>query len=98
MHSFHKGVIKTHRLLLLIPTVLMAPQLPMPSPSYGSHLTIGPKALKDMIEHFPSAKGASGKTDPQLVWCFGDEEVRVRSWETSVDSKGVCCLFGSFIR
>lgn len=49
-------------------------------------MTIGPKALKDMIDHFPSTKGA--KTDPQLTWAFDESEVRVRSLETSVDLKG----------
>lgn len=49
-------------------------------------MTIGPKALKDMIDHFPSTKSA--KTDPQLTWVFDESEVRVRSLETSVDLKG----------
>ena len=40
-----------------------------------------------MIEHFPSAKGG-GKSDPQLIWGFGDSDIRLKSWETGVDSKG----------
>lgn len=49
-------------------------------------MTIGPKALKDMIDHFPNTKSA--KSDPQLTWAFDESEVRVRSFETSVDMKG----------
>lgn len=51
-----------------------------------SRLSIGPKAVKDMIEHFSSAKG--GKSDPQLIWSFGETDVQLKSWETSIDSKG----------
>lgn len=43
--------------------------------------------MKDMIEHFPSAKGG-GKSDPQLIWGFGDSDIQLKSWETGVDSKG----------
>lgn len=39
-----------------------------------------------MIEHFTSTK--NGKSDPQLVWNFGQHEVEVKSLESSVDSKG----------
>jgi hypothetical protein len=52
-----------------------------------SNLTIGPKAVKDMIEHFPLAKGA--KSDPQLIWNFGESEVELRSLESSIDTKGL---------
>lgn len=48
-----------------------------------SNLTIGPKAVKDMIEHFPLARGV--KSDPQLIWSFGDSEVELRSLESSLD-------------
>jgi len=51
-----------------------------------SNLTIGPRAVKDMIEHFPIAKGA--KADPQLIWSFGESEVGLRSLESSFDPKG----------
>lgn len=50
-----------------------------------SQLTIGPKAVKDMIEHFP--RGA--KSDPQLIWSFGETEVGLKSLESSTDSKGL---------
>ena len=78
------GVIKTHRLLLLAPTSLLAPDIP--DGFNESRLTMGPKSVREMIEHFPSAKG--GKSDPQLIWSFGDTEVQLKSWETSIDSKG----------
>ena len=51
-----------------------------------SHVVIGPKAMRDMIDHFPSTRG---KADPQLIWVFDDSEVQVRSLENSVDGKGV---------
>ncbi|KAG5647049.1 hypothetical protein DXG03_001419 [Asterophora parasitica] len=83
MHCKH-GVVKTHRLILLTPTSLMAPGVP--DAQNESNLTIGPKALKDMIEHFPLARGA--KSDPQLIWSFGEYNVDLRSLESSTDTKG----------
>ncbi|KAK0225862.1 Rad9-domain-containing protein [Armillaria fumosa] len=83
LHCKH-GVIKTHRLLLSTPTSLMAPGIP--DNTTESFLTIGPRAIKDMIEHFASTKNA--KSDPQLIWNFGQHEVEVKSLESSVDSKG----------
>ena len=62
----------------------MAPGVP--DVPYESRLTIGPRAIKDMIEHFPAARGA--KSDPQLIWTFGDSEVEVKSLESSMDNKG----------
>ncbi|KAF8210184.1 Rad9-domain-containing protein, partial [Mycena galopus ATCC 62051] len=83
LHCKH-GVVKTHRLLLLTLTSFLAPGAP--DPSNESHLTVGPRALRDMIEHFPVAKGA--RSDPQLIWNFGESEVEVKSFESSLDSKG----------
>ncbi|KAJ7287580.1 hypothetical protein C8J57DRAFT_591326 [Mycena rebaudengoi] len=39
-----------------------------------------------MLEHFPVSKGS--KSDPQLVWNFGETDVEVRSLESSLDAKG----------
>jgi hypothetical protein len=78
------GIIKTHRLPLHNATsthVFDSPNNPV-----QSRLSIGPKALKDMMEHFPSVKGNKG--DPQLIWSFGDSEVQIKSLETSIDMKG----------
>ncbi|RDB24994.1 Cell cycle checkpoint control protein RAD9A [Hypsizygus marmoreus] len=83
LHCKH-GVVKTHRLVLLTPSSLMAPGVP--DALNESNLTIGPKAVKDMIEHFPLARGI--KSDPQLIWSFGESEVELRSFESSIDSKG----------
>ncbi|KAH0588858.1 hypothetical protein H2248_004650 [Termitomyces sp. 'cryptogamus'] len=83
LHCQH-GVIKTHRLILLTPASLMAPGIA--EAMNESNLTIGPKALKDMIEHFPLARGV--KSDPQLIWSFGDVDVELRSLESSIDTKG----------
>lgn len=76
---------KTHRLLLLTPTTLMAPGVP--DATNESRLTIGPKALKDLIDHFPISKSA--RSDPQLVWTFEDTEVGLKSVESSIDSRGI---------
>ena len=79
------GVIKTHRLPLHTATSIHAFDSSMRPGE--SRLSIGPKALKDMIEHFPSVKGNKG--DPQLIWSFGDSEVQIKSLETSIDTKGL---------
>ena len=77
------GVVKTHRLALnaannLAPSIADAP--------YESRLVVGSKTLKSLLEHFPFGKGS--KSDPQLIWYFGDDEVQLRGHESSVDSKG----------
>ena len=59
----------------------------VPDTSNESRLTIGPKALKDLIEHFPVAK--VNRSDPQLVWTFDDTEVGLKSLESSIDSRGI---------
>jgi len=89
IHTFHlfkpyPGVVKTHRLLLLTSVSLMAPGVP--DATNESRLTIGPKPLRDLIDHFPAAKAA--RSDPQLVWTFEDEEVGLKSMESSIDSRG----------
>ncbi|KAF8894106.1 Rad9-domain-containing protein [Infundibulicybe gibba] len=78
------GVIKTHRLLLLSSVSPMVPGLP--DTANQSSFTIGPKAIKDMLEHFPLSKGL--KSDPQLIWDFGESEVALKSQEYSSDNKG----------
>jgi cell cycle checkpoint control protein RAD9A len=78
------GIVKTHRLPLLIPTSLLSPGVP--DSENESRLTIGPRAIKDITEHFPNARGA--KSDPQLVWTFGDTDVEVKSLESSIDTRG----------
>ncbi|KAF9070069.1 Rad9-domain-containing protein [Rhodocollybia butyracea] len=82
LHCKH-GVIKTHKLLLLGSTSLMAPGTP--DPTNETLLTIGPRAIRDMIEQFSLPKGA--KSDPQLIWTFGEAEVEVKSLESSLDTK-----------
>ncbi len=79
------GVVKTHRLLLLDAPSLLAPSVPE---SFNeSRLSVGPRAIKDMLEHFSLAKGP--KSDPQLVWSFGDEEVLLKGLESSLDTSGM---------
>jgi cell cycle checkpoint control protein RAD9A len=77
------GIVKTHRLVLQTPSSQL--HLHVPEALNESHVVIGPKAMRDMIDHFPSTRG---KADPQLIWVFDDAEVHVRSFETSLDGKG----------
>ncbi|KAF8627811.1 hypothetical protein AX15_004236 [Amanita polypyramis BW_CC] len=82
MHCKH-GVVKTHRLLLMTHNALLAPSTL--DGVEGSHVIIGSKMLKEMLDHFPTAKG---KSDPRLVWSFGEAEVGVKSLDTSIENKG----------
>jgi len=82
LHCKH-GIVKTHRLLLQTPSSQL--HLHVPEALNESHVVIGPKAMRDMIDHFSSTRG---KADPQLTWVFDDTEVHVRSLENSLDSKG----------
>ncbi|KAH9975790.1 Rad9/Ddc1 [Lactifluus volemus] len=82
LHCKH-GIVKTHRLLLQTPSSQL--HLHVPEALNESHVVIGPKAMRDMIDHFPSTRG---KADPQLTWVFDDAEVHVRSLENSLDGKG----------
>ena len=63
----------------------MAPGVP--DADDESNLTIGPKSVKDMIEHFPIAKGP--RSDPQLIWTFRDADVELKSSDSSIDTKGL---------
>jgi len=78
------GIVKTHRLSLQQPDSLLSPGIP--DSHNESRLTIGPRGVKDIIERFPSSRGA--KSDPQLIWTFAEVEVEIKSVETSMDSKG----------
>ncbi|KAJ7462242.1 Rad9-domain-containing protein [Mycena galericulata] len=80
LHCKH-GVVKTHRLLLLTLTSFLAPGVP--DANNESHLTVGPRAIRDMLEQFPA-----GRSDPQLIWNFGESDVEVKSFESSLDAKG----------
>lgn len=51
-----------------------------------SRLVIAPKALRDVIEHFPFPRGP--KADPKLIWKFDEEDVFLRGQEASFDSEG----------
>ncbi|KAF9484428.1 hypothetical protein BDN70DRAFT_825463 [Pholiota conissans] len=82
-HCKH-GVVKTHRLVLLTSGSILTPGIP--DPTSESRLTIGPRPLKDLLDHFPVVKGA--RSDPQLVWTFEDNELCLKSMESSIDSRG----------
>ena len=75
---------KTHRLPLLTLATLLAPSVP--DATNESRLTVGPKALKELIDHFPVSKSA--RSDPQLIWTFGETEISLKSVESSIDSRG----------
>jgi cell cycle checkpoint control protein RAD9A len=77
------GVVKTHRLLLHT-TELCSPA--MLDSEDESRLVIAPKALRDVIEHFPFPRGP--KADPKLIWKFDEEDVFLRGQEASFDSEG----------
>ncbi|KIJ48765.1 hypothetical protein M422DRAFT_205489 [Sphaerobolus stellatus SS14] len=83
LHCKH-GVVKTHELVLLTTTDLLAPRI-ISSPN-ESRITVGPRALRDILEHFPHNKGT--KSDPQLVWLFGPRNVKVKSLQVAADAKG----------
>lgn len=91
--DFGVGVVKTHRLLLNTVTDHYVPRLM--EVTLENKVVIRPRTAKEIIDHFPLAKG--GKNDPQLIWRFSDEEVRVKTLENGVDSKGMCCS-SSFLR
>jgi len=78
------GIIKTHRLLLLTPASLMAPGVP--DSTNESRITIGPKSMSELFQHFSSSKSA--KSDPQLIWTFEENEVGLQSMESSIESRG----------
>ncbi|KAI0306022.1 Rad9/Ddc1, partial [Multifurca ochricompacta] len=82
LHCKH-GIVKTHRLLLQTPSSQL--HLHVPEAPNESRVVIGPKAMREMIDHFPSTRG---KADPQLIWVFDDTEVHVRSLESSLENKG----------
>lgn len=83
LHCKH-GIVKTHRLTLQTPSSQL--HLHVPEAWNESHVVIGPKAVRDMIDHFPSTRG---KADPQLTWVFDDTEVHIRSLENSLNSNGL---------
>lgn len=82
------GVVKTHRLVLSVPTSLMAPGVP--DTSNQARVNIGPIALRNMLEHFPLQKGS--KADPQLIWFFDETDVALRTCESSM-GKGTMFSF-----
>jgi hypothetical protein len=75
-----QGVIKTHKLYLNQPPVILAPALPQ---QRASRVTVGPRAMRDLLEHF------GRRADAQLQWMFNDDEVRVRSLERDSDNQGI---------
>jgi len=79
------GVIKTHRLQLSTDAEFLAPVLP--DIENQSLLTIAPRPIRDIIDHFPSARNS--KSDPQLLWTFGESQVQVRSMESSLETRGI---------
>lgn len=79
-----KGVIKTHKLTLMTTASLLTPGAS--ENTTQSTVSIGPKAIREMVDHFPLGKG--GKLDPQLVWTFGEVDVGLRTTESSMDARG----------
>ena len=78
------GVVKTHRLLLNDAAENFVPV--KPENNLDNRICVNPRTLKDIIDHFPFSKSA--KSDPQLIWRFGDVEVSVQSVDGGIDAKG----------
>jgi cell cycle checkpoint control protein RAD9A len=78
------GVTKKHSLHLGASEFLRAEVDPNTTPS---SFTIAARSLRDMLDHFSmistsTSVGIPGiKSDNQLGWMFGKDEVRVKSWE-----------------
>ncbi|KLO17135.1 hypothetical protein SCHPADRAFT_994599 [Schizopora paradoxa] len=83
LHCKH-GVVKTHRLLLNEASDNFVPI--KPQNDQENRICVHPRTLKDIIDHFPFSKSA--KSDPQLIWRFGDLEVSVQSVDGGIDTKG----------
>lgn len=69
----------------------------MPSASDSpdeSRLTVAPKAIRDLIEHFPFPRGP--KYDPKLIWKFEDQEIFLRGQDASLEAEGAI-LFLPFL-
>ncbi|KAG8986690.1 hypothetical protein FRB90_003847 [Tulasnella sp. 427] len=72
------GVKKTHRLALNPPSPLVAPNLPVTSTQ--SSVVVGPRAVKDLMDHFNLTKTKGGRAAGlRLIWEWGGEEVTVKS-------------------
>ncbi|KAG8968385.1 hypothetical protein FRC03_007582 [Tulasnella sp. 419] len=71
-------ITKTHRLPLNAPPVFVAPHIP-PSP-LRAHVVVGPRAVKDLVDHFSKTKSKSVKSsDVQLAWAWSATEVVVKT-------------------
>jgi cell cycle checkpoint control protein RAD9A len=87
-HSAATGVLKTHSLNLSPCTFLIAVVDPN---STLSRFVVPAKTLKDWIDHFAlsgsttsvpaNATNPSNKYESELGWYFGEQEVRVKTWE-----------------
>jgi cell cycle checkpoint control protein RAD9A len=82
------GVVKTHRLLLNTVTEHYVPRLF--DATLENKVVVRPKAIKEIVDHFPMAKGGGFKGDPQLIWRFDEGEVKVKSLEEAVGARGGC--------
>ncbi|KAF9509646.1 hypothetical protein BS47DRAFT_1384310 [Hydnum rufescens UP504] len=82
LHCKH-GVVKTHKLSLNEPDSVLAPRLPSSSPASQSKVVVGPRTVKDLLEHFSGL----GKMDAQLNWEFGNVSVKVKSRESGTGVK-----------
>ncbi|KIO32475.1 hypothetical protein M407DRAFT_213536, partial [Tulasnella calospora MUT 4182] len=72
------GVKKTHRLSLSPPSPLLAPNLPVTSTQ--SSVVVGPRAVKDLMDHFNLTKAKGGRAAGlRLIWEWGADEVNVKS-------------------
>ncbi|THH11313.1 hypothetical protein EW145_g735 [Phellinidium pouzarii] len=83
LHCKH-GIVKTHRLLLNNPSNDDAPRIQ--NGDNESRIVVQAHAVKEIIEHFPNSRCL--KSDPELIWRFDDDEVKIKSLEKGIDAKG----------
>ena len=87
LHCKH-GIVKTHKLILNTPSPSDGiPSTQRPTGSGVHQIAIQASVLKEIIDHFPNTRGV--KNDPELVWWFGDEDVRIKSMEKGMDARGL---------
>ncbi|PAV20230.1 cell cycle checkpoint control rad9a [Pyrrhoderma noxium] len=86
LHCKH-GIVKTHKLILNTPSPSDGiPSTQRPTGSGVNQIAIQASVLKEIIDHFPNTRGV--RNDPELVWWFGDEDVRIKSMEKGMDARG----------
>lgn len=57
--------------------------MPPSSPSETSRVKVGPRAVKDLLNHFARSEGqGASKVDARLFWHFGSIQVKISSQDS----------------